>query len=90
MPTIPASRTCGALGDHPRAVAGAQLGRREAHVAAEADAQLARRLAGQVGEHAHEGAADLLGAVGVELLAVQAADVVGLEDLGDDCHGRAG
>jgi hypothetical protein len=79
-----------ALGHHPRPVAGAQLGRRQAHVAAQPDPQLARRLAGQAGEHAHERAPDLLGAVGVELIAVEAADVVGLEDLGDDCHGRAG
>jgi hypothetical protein len=75
-----------ALGDHPGAIATAQLGRGQAHVAAQADAQLAGRFAGQAGEHAHEGAADLLGPLAVELVAVQAADVVGLEDLGDDSH----
>ena len=70
-----------ALGDHPVAVARRQLRRGQAHVAAEADPQLARGLAAQPGEHARERAADLLGHVAVDLLAVQAADVVGLEDL---------
>ena len=40
-----------------------------------------RRLAAQPREHARERAADLLGDVAVDLLAVEAADVVGLEDL---------
>ena len=40
------------------------------------------RLARQAREHARERAPDQLGDVAVDLLAVQAADVVGLEDLG--------
>ena len=79
-----------ALGDHARPIARAQLGRGEAHVAPEPDPQLPRCLGGRFGQHAHERAADLLGPVAVQLLAVEAADVVGLEDLRDDCHGRAG
>ena len=80
----PGVEDVGALGHHARAVARAQLGRGEAHVAPQPDAQLAGVLAGHVGEHAHERAADLLGPVAVELLAVEAADVVGLEDLWGD------
>ena len=78
----------GALGGHALAVARGELGRGQAHVAAEAEPQVRRALAGQLGEHAHERAADLLGDVPVDLVAVQAADVVGLEDLGGDGHGR--
>ena len=69
-----------ALGDHALAVARGELGRGEAHVAAEADAQLGGGLAGEVGDDARERAADRLGDVAVDLLAVEAADVVGLED----------
>ena len=65
----------------PGPVARRELRRGQAHVAPEAEAQLARRLAGELGEHARERAADLLGDVAVDLLAVEAADVVGLEDL---------
>ncbi len=71
-----------ALAEHAVAVAGRELGRGQAHVASEADAQLADGLARQAREHAREPAADLLGDVAVDLLAVEAADVVGLEDLG--------
>ena len=49
----------------------------------------AGRLADEVGEDADERAADLLGDVAVDLVAVEAADVVGLEDLGGDGHGGA-
>ncbi len=70
-----------ALGHHAVAVARRELGRGEAHVAPEADAQLARRPARQAGQHAGERAPDGLGHVAVDLLAVEAADVVGLEDL---------
>ncbi len=70
-----------ALRDHPGAVAGGELGRREAHVAAEADAQLGGGLAGELGENEREPAPDGFGDVAVDLLAVEAADVVGLEDL---------
>ena len=66
----------------PVAVAGGELGGGQAHVATEADAQLARRLAREIRQHAGEGAPDGLGDVAVDLLAVEAADVVGLEDLG--------
>src|SRR3954452_14356684 len=51
-----------------------------------AEAQLADRLALQVGDHPREGAPDLLSGVGAQLLPVQTADVIGLEDLGRDAH----
>ena len=91
-PDHPGVEHVGALGDHAVAVARRQLGRGEPHVAPQADPQLARRLAAQPGEHERERAADLLGHVAVDLLAVQPADVVGLEDLGGDGrrHGRRG
>ena len=80
-----------ALGDHPVAVAGGELGRAEAHVAAQADAQLAGRLAAEVRQHPCERAPDRLRGVAVDLVAVQAADVVGLEDLvwNGGCHEAA-
>ena len=73
-----------------RAVAGprGQLRRGLPHVPPQADAQLARRLAGQSGEHSNERPAQLLGDVGVDLVRIDAADVVGLEDPGID-GGRA-
>ena len=76
----------GALGHQAGAVAGRQLRRGQPHVAPEADPQLARP--GEVGEHARERAPDRLGDVAVDLLAVEAADVVGLEDLRGGRHGR--
>jgi hypothetical protein len=79
-----------ALAGHAVAIARGQLGRGQAHVAPEPDAQLAGRLAGQAGEDAHERAADLLGDVAVDLVAVEAADVVGLEDLRRHAHRAAG
>ena len=42
-----------------------------------------RRLALELGDHAGEGPPDQLGGVRVDVAAVQAADVVGLEDLGE-------
>ncbi len=45
-------------------------------------------LALQLREHPRERAADQLGDLAVELLAVQAADVVGLEDLGGQSSTR--
>ncbi len=79
-----------ALGDHPFAVARGELRCRQAHVAAEPDAQLAGGLVREVGQHERERPPDELGDVAVDLLAVQAADVVGLEDLGGNGlgHGR--
>ena len=71
-----------ALGDQALAIACGELGGGEAHVAPEADPQLARRLVRQLRQHARERAADRLRHVAVYLLAVEAADVVGLEDLG--------
>ena len=53
----------------------------------DAHAQLRGGLAGQPPEHAHERTPDQLRQVGVDLLAVQAPDVVGLEDL--RVHGGA-
>ena len=70
-----------ALGHHAVAVARGELRRGQAHVAAEPDPQLARPACRAAREHARERAADLLGDVAVDLLAVEAADVVGLEDL---------
>src|SRR3954454_5671731 len=77
-----------ALAHHPALVALAQLRRGEPHVAAEPDPQTARVLAGEVGQHAHERAPELLGDLLVDVVAVEAADVVGLEDLlGNGRHG---
>ena len=77
----------------PVAVARGELGRGQAHVAAEADAQLADRLAAR-GRRARARTPRPigLGDVAVDLLAVQAADVVGLEDLGRSGrrHGAGG
>ena len=54
----------------------------QSHVAAEPDPQLARLLAAQSRQHPGEGAADRVRGRLVHLLAVQPADVVGLEDPG--------
>ena len=50
--------------------------------------QLARLLALLLGDHAHESPADQLGDAGVDLAAVQPADVIRLEDLwiGERAH----
>ena len=84
MPTIPASRTVGALGDDAVAQAPAISGACGAHVAAEADPQLGDGLVPQIGEHPGERATEQEVDLPVHLLAVEAADVVGLEDLGRD------
>jgi hypothetical protein len=80
------------LGHHPVAVARGELRRGQPHVAPEADPELADRPAVQPAENPRERAADLLGDVAVDLLAVEAADVVGLEDLrrGGGRHGGRG
>jgi hypothetical protein len=81
----------GALLDQPLADAGGHLRAAEAHVAAQPDSQLGDVLAPESRQHPGEGAADQMGGLGVELLAVDAADVVGLEDPGRgraDCHGQ--
>jgi hypothetical protein len=79
-PDHPGVEHARALGDHAVAVAGGQLGRGQPHVAPEPDPQLAHRPAAHRRQHAGEGAPDPLGDVAIDLLAVQAADVVGLED----------
>ena len=61
-----------ALADHAVAVARRQLGRAEAHVAPKADAAVRGRLALEIADHAREAAADPLGGVAVDLLAVDA------------------
>ena len=71
-----------ALGDHALAVAARQLGCGEAHVAPEAQPELGRGPAGEGRDDADEGLPDRFGDVAVDLLAVEATDVVGLEDLG--------
>ena len=79
-----------ALGHHAIAVTAGQLRCRQAHVAPEPDPQHARGFVTQACEHAHERAPDLLGDVAVDLLAVKAADVVGLEDRLRGRHGGRG
>ena len=69
-----------ALEDHPVADLGRHLRRGQPHVAAEADPQLAGGLLAQPRQHPDEGAADRVGGRRVHLGAVEAADVVGLED----------
>ena len=78
-----------ALAAHALAVGGRELGRAQAHVVAESEPQLGGGLVLELGDHAGEGPADHHGAVGVDLLAVEAADVVGLEDLGVVVAGMA-
>ena len=70
------------LVDEALSHAGGHLRGAQPHVAAEAHDQLTRLLASQLGEHPGEAAADDVHRVGVHLLAVQTADVVGLEDRG--------
>ncbi len=66
----------------PLAVARRELRRAQAHVAPEPHAQPRDRLARERAEHVREGPPDPLGEVAVDLLAVQPADVVRLEDVG--------
>jgi len=70
-----------ALGGQPVAVARGERRRTEAHVVRERDAEVGGRLAREACEDAGEGAADLLGELAVDLRAVEAANVVGLEDV---------
>ena len=69
-----------ALEDQPVAQLRRHRRRGQPHVAAEPDPQLARLLAAQPAEHAGEGAADRVRGGLVHLLAVEAADVIRLED----------
>ena len=80
--------------DHARALVadavGVARGQRrggQAHVAPDADPQVGDGLRLEVAEHARERAAEPVGDVLVDLLAVEAADVVGLEDAGVDLRG---
>jgi hypothetical protein len=72
----------GALGDHALAIRGGHLLGGEAHVAAEAQAQLGHRLALHRADHTRERTADGVRGRRVQFVAVEAADVVGLEHLG--------
>jgi hypothetical protein len=64
------------------AIVRGQLGGAEAHIVSKSHAQLLHGLARESGEHVRERAADLLCHLAVDLLAVEAADVVRREDLG--------
>jgi hypothetical protein len=70
----------GALVAHAVGVAGRELRGGQPHVAPEPDPQLAGRLVLLAGEHPREGTADPVRHVAVDLLPVEAPDVVGLED----------
>ena len=70
-----------ALEDQPVAQLRRHRRRRQAHVTAKADPQLARLLAAQPRQHTSEGAADGKRRRLVHFLAVEATDVVSLEDL---------
>ena len=89
MPTIPASITRRALVDEPLAQPPRHLRRLQPHVSPEPDPQLARLLAAQLAEHPREGAADQVVDLAIHLLAVEAADVVGLEDRLGDLHAQS-
>jgi hypothetical protein len=77
----------GALVDHALAVHRRQLGRGQPHVAAEPDVQVVGLLVRELPEHPRERPPDLVRDLVVDLLAVEASDVVGLEDAGVDLHG---
>ncbi len=73
-----------ALGDQSLTEATRHLRGLQPHVAADADAKVGGVLSAQVGEDPGERAAEQKSGVAVHLVAVQAADVIGLEDsLGD-------
>jgi hypothetical protein len=78
----------GALRAHPISVGLGELGRSEAHVAPEPEPELRRRFVLELADHAGERAADEPGGVEVDVVAIDAADVVGLEDSRVDRHGR--
>ena len=80
----------GPLRHHALAVGRGHLGGAETHVAAKAQRQLRGWLVGQLGRYPGEGAPDGQGCPGVELLAVEAAYVVGLEDLRVDVVSHVG
>ncbi len=69
-----------ALGLEPLAQPSCHLRSLQAHIAADADAQVADGLAAEVGENAGERPAEEEVGVAVHLAAVEAADVIGLED----------
>ncbi len=69
------------LGDEAVGQAAGHLGRLKAHVAADPDAKLGGGLLAQVREHAGEAPADEVGGLAIHVVAVEAPDVVGLEDL---------
>ena len=69
------------------AVVPRELWRAQAHVASKADAKLADVLARESRQHDCEGASDQLGEIAVDLIAVQATDVIGLEDVGKGVFG---
>jgi hypothetical protein len=80
----------GSLGGQSLGDAAGNLRGLEPHVAPQADPELGRLLAGESGQHPGEAATDELRDVAVDLGAVQAADVVGLEDSRGDGAGAAG
>ena len=71
----------GALEDQPVAQLRRHRGRGQPHVAPQPDPQLAGLLAAQPRQHPREGPPDRVRRRLVHLLAVQPADVIGLEDL---------
>jgi hypothetical protein len=68
------------LGDEPLADPTAHLRSLVSHVSAETDSEVRGLLPAQPGEDSREGSPDEVGGLAVELAAVEAADVVGLED----------
>jgi len=77
------------LHQKPLAIARRELGSGQAHVATEAHTQLGRRLARQFRQHARKRASNLYGRLTVDLLAIEATDVIRLEDARVDRHGIA-
>ena len=77
------------LGDQAVAEPARHLRRLQTHVAADADAEVGDRLPAEVGEDPGERPAQQVGGVAVHLLAVEAADVVRLEDALRDRTGPA-
>jgi hypothetical protein len=73
-----------ALVDDPLPQPLGHLGGGEAHVATEAYPELRRLHAGETAEHPGERAPQQVAHLAVHVLAVHAADVVGLEDLHGD------
>uniref|UniRef100_A0A6J6A357 Unannotated protein n=1 Tax=freshwater metagenome TaxID=449393 RepID=A0A6J6A357_9ZZZZ len=76
-----------ALRKHADQVALRQLRGLQPHVMPKADPKVLSVAPGQVAEHADKRPPDLFSEVAVDLLAVQTADVVGLENLLRNVHG---